>query len=807
MCNTIKFYLLIIVLGLFINPVKSQVRSTGNILFDDNWKFQLGGSLGVQNPEYNDTFWRNIQLPHDWSIEDIENTRSPFDRFAIGQASTGFTRGGVGWYRKTFTIDQSLKSMVFSLRFEGVYNVAEVYVNGSKVGTHYHGYTGFSFDISSFIKVNASNVVAVKVTNYGENSRWYSGSGIYRHVWLEVNHPIYFRPESIVITTPVVSPNNAQVKLVGSIQNRGNPAKTGLIRTQIYYEGQEISTQTTTVSLSKDKSVDFQQGFNLVKASLWSVDSPNLYRAVSTLIVNNEVIDSSVVNFGIRSIAFDTQNGFRLNGQSLKLKGGCVHHDNGPLGAKAYDRAEVRRVQLLKNSGYNAVRSAHNPPSRAFLDACDSIGLLVIDEAFDMWNIGKNPNDYHLYFADNWKKDLESMLFRDRNHPSVIMWSIGNEIPEMETPEVVEWAKKLAAHCREIDPTRPVTAAVHQVNDNKDAMFGALDISGYNYAYENYNADTGRKPDRVIVATESSPFLAFDYWMGVEDYRAVIGDFVWTAFDYIGEASIGWRGFWVDEHLFPWSLAYCGDIDICGWKRPQSYYRDVLWESGKKVALFVKPPVPSFPFNEKKEAWSNWHWQDVLPDWTWPGYENQSFEVEVYSQCDEVELFSNAVSLGRKATNRETKFTARWELVYQPGSLKAVGYNKMKKVAEDELITAGVPAEIKLTADRKSIAADAQDLSYVTVELLDKQGNRNPKAEQLISFEVEGPGEIIAVGNGNPNSLESYIQPERKAWQGRCLVIVKSSGKEGEIFLKATSNGLQSDALKIVASTNLNKIK
>jgi beta-galactosidase len=507
-----------------------------------------------------------------------------------------------------------------------------------------------------------------------------------------------------------------------------------------------------------------------------------------------------VTKFGIRSFSFDATNGFTLNGIPTKLKGGCVHHDNGPLGAKAYDRAEERRVELLKASGYNAIRCAHNPPSPAFLDACDRLGMLVINEAFDMWETGKHPFDYHLFFKEWWQKDLESMILRDRNHPSVIMWSIGNEIPGMNTPEVVNTAKMLADHARKLDPTRPVTAGVNQVREDKDPFFENLDIAGYNYAFDWYKKDHQRHPKRVMVATESSPFLAFEYWMGVVDNPWVIGDFVWTSFDYIGEASIGWRGFEPDDKLYPWSLAYCGDIDICGWKRPQSFYRDVLWKPNQ-ISVFVKPPSPTFEINQKKEFWSQWEWHDVLADWTWPGNEGKPMEVSVYSSCEQVELFLNGKSLGKKITNRTNKFTAMWNVPYQSGTLKAIGYTKGKKVNESVLETSGAVERIHVLADRTELVSGKQDLCFFTVELIDSKGVRNPKAENTITFQVEGPGEIVGLGNANPVSLESYQGNIRNAWQGKCLVIIKAGANSGKVTLKAmTDSGIAGEATILLNS-------
>jgi beta-galactosidase len=522
-----------------------------------------------------------------------------------------------------------------------------------------------------------------------------------------------------------------------------------------------------------------------------------LYTAVTEVYRDEKLTGKEEIKFGIRTISVDVTNGFRLNGKAMKLKGGCLHHDNGPLGARAYDRAEERKVELLKASGYNAIRYSHNPPSPAILDACDRLGMLVIDEAFDMWNYGKNPYDYHLYFKDWWKRDIESMVKRDWNHASIIMWSIGNEIPERATSEGVETAKALVKFVKDLDNSRPVTAAVNGLNPDKDPFFATLDIAGYNYAAGGdhnktsiYAQDHQRVPQRIMVGLESYPLEAFDAWMDVVDHPYVIGDFVWTAFDYIGEASIGWLGYYQNAGFYPWNLAFCGDFDICGWKRPQSYYRDALWKKDQ-LSVFVKPPSPSFKENPNIESWSKWHWFDVVPEWNWKGSENKPLEVNVYSSCEKVELFLNNNSLGIKPTNRATKFIATWAVPYQGGELKAVGYNGDEIVNTSILSTAEQPVDIRLTADRKFVKANNEDVSYIMVELVDSKGRRDPKAENLIDFAVKGDGKIIGVGNANPLSLESFQQPYRKAWKGRCMVIVKAGKTAGNITVTARSKGLK----------------
>ncbi|HYJ62970.1 MAG TPA: glycoside hydrolase family 2 TIM barrel-domain containing protein, partial [Parafilimonas sp.] len=564
-------------------------------------------------------------------------------------------------------------------------------------------------------------------------------------------------------------------------------------------EGIEVARTTSKRNITANSDYVFNDSSIIKSPALWSTENPNLYKVLSEVYVDKKLSDTIETKFGIRKISFDATTGFMLNDKPMKLKGACFHIDNGPLGARSFDRAEIRRVALLKACGFNAIRCSHNPPPTSFLNACDSLGMMVIDEAFDMWNEPKNEQDYHLYFKEWWQKDLQSMLLRDRNHPSIIMWSIGNEVQGMDKKEVADTAKLLADYVHSIDSTRPVTAAVNSISEKKDAFFSALDICGYNYGVDNYVSDHKRKPARIMVATESFALKAFDYWMGVLDNPWVIGDFVWTGFDYIGESSIGWLGYMPDKKYYPWNLAYCGDIDICGWKRPQSFYRDALWKEDQ-LSIFVKPPKPSFPINPKKEAWSLWNWDDVVASWNWNGYEDSTLEVNIYSSCDEVELFLNNKSLGKKSTNRSTKFMAVYNVIYKAGELKAIGYSNGKQVNTSVLKTADAPTQIKLTADRNTINADGEDLSYVTVELLDTNGIRDTKAENLIHFTIEGEGTIAGVGNANPISVESYQLPQRKAWQGRCMVVIKSTHNAGKIILKASGENLKPATIQLTTN-------
>ena len=789
-----------------ISGVFGQSYSEKPKLIDDHWYFHRGGAQRAEQPEFDDASWRVIDLPHDWSVEDLPETTSPFDRDAISQANGGFTTGGTGWYRKKLFFGEDMKEKIITILFEGIYMNAECWLNGHSLGSHPYGYTSFAFDITPYIRFGGENVLAVKVRNEGENSRWYSGSGIYRHVWLIVNEPVHVSLWGTAITAPAVSAVSAKINVKTDVFNQGKTAGDIKLVTRLLDPlGNEVGKAETLNSLNAGDHAVFNQDIEITNPRRWSPDDPSLYTARIDVFTDGKQADAVKTVFGIRSLSYDPVHGFTLNETPIKLKGGCLHHDNGPLGSKAFDRAEERKVELLKASGYNAVRCSHNPPSPAFLNACDRLGMLVIDEAFDMWKDAKNPDDYHLFFTEWWQKDIESMVKRDRNHPSVILWSIGNEIPNRHTPEVVAMAKTLGDFVRNIDPSRPVTSAVNDLKPDKDPYFATLDVAGYNYAsggdhgQQNiYEQDHARVPGRIMLGTESYPLEAFQSWMDVIDHPWVIGDFVWTAFDYIGEASIGWRGYWQEQNFFPWNLAYCGDLDICGWKRPQSFYRDALWKQDQ-LSVFVTPPYPSFGQNPNRQSWSKWHWFDDVADWNWNGSEGMPLEVKVYSSCEKVELFLNGKSLGSKEVNRGTKFTASWKVPYQPGTLKAVGYKSKKLVVSRELITAGEPARIKVTSDRTEIKADGQDLCYITVELTDAKGIRNAKAENLVNFTITGPAIIVGVGNANPVSLESFTLPQRKAWQGRCLVILRAGRETGRITLHTTSPGIDGSLIEIEA--------
>jgi beta-galactosidase len=491
-----------------------------------------------------------------------------------------------------------------------------------------------------------------------------------------------------------------------------------------------------------------------------------------------------------------------LNGKTVKINGGCVHHENGCLGSAAFDRAEERKIQLLKAGGFNAVRTSHNPPSEAFLDACDRLGLLVMDESFDCWKTGKNPNDYSKYFNQWWQRDLDAMVLRDHNHPSVFMWSIGNEIPERADPEAVKTAQMLINALKKIDNTRPVTSAI--VANGKWEVFDPLmathDVAGYNYNLWSAPDDHKRVPTRIIVQTESYPKDAFVNWKLVQENNCVIGDFVWTSIDYLGEAGIGRTYYsgetpgenW-DNDMFPIHAAYCGDIDLIGWRKPISHYRSMLYNNNEKLYMAVREPEPE-PLEIKTTWWSVW---PTWESWTWPGFEGKTIQVEVYSKYPKVRLYQDNKLVGEQLTGRDQQFKATFSIPYSAGLLKAVGVENDKEVESTILQTAGDAANIKLTADRKEIMADGQDLSYITVEITDKDGIIQPNAANRLQFKIDGPGVIAGLDNANIKDTDPYVGNTRKAWKGRALVVIKSTRDAGEIKLAVTSDGLEEKSVTI----------
>jgi beta-galactosidase len=719
---------------------------------------------------------------------------------------TGNTVGGIGWYRKSFKVGETNKRVV--VRFDGVYMNPEVWINGHRLGEHPHGYTSFEFDLTSHLRpAGQNNVLAVRVRNEGKNSRWYSGSGIYRHVWLTVTDPICVPTWGVFVTTPELTNEKAVVKVVSEVMNSsGREAMVGVRVRLSGSDGNVVATAESKLRLVAKQTLPTEHILEVRNPKLWSLESPNLYSVEVEVINAGSVIDRVSLPFGTRKVEMDAEHGFRLNGQPHKLKGGCIHHDNGPLGAAAIDRAEERKVELLKANGFNAIRSAHNPPSPALLDACDRLGMLVIDEAFDQWNKSKEGNgqDYHQFFNSWYGVDIASMVRRDRNHPSVIMWSIGNEIPEQFKPGEVgmRLRKAVLAH----DSTRPITqaistdwgAVIRNWDKLSDAAFQHLDVAGYNYLPNKYESDHVRHPKRVMYGSESYPKDLFDYWSFVEKHPYILGDFVWTAMDYLGEAGIGHSLLSNEKNHFfmpwPWYNAWCGDIDVCGFKKPQSLYRDVVWRRSG-IEMTVHSPVPP----GLSEVVSGWGWPNESQNWNWVGFENKPLQVSVYSRCEKVRLELNGKVVSEKPVSAATKLIAKFEVPYAPGELRALGLTNGAVVTQTAIKTSGAPKRLKLTADRTRIRADRNDLSYVTVEVIDADGKRVPDAEIPVHFSISGVGELAGQASGVPNDPASFKAPLCRTFQGRCLAILRLTKGKGEMILRAEAEGLEPFTLVVQA--------
>jgi beta-galactosidase len=792
-----------------------EVRFAGNrrVGFDEGWRFLKSDAPGAEGPDFSDKDWRGLDLPHDWAIE------GPFDMKHNPHAG-GLPSYGVAWYRKHFTVPADLKGRYVTIEFDGAMANSRVFLNGQELGGHLYGYIGFALDLTPHLRLGgADNVLAVRLEPEENSSRWYPGAGLYRHVWLDATGPVHVGRWGTYVTTPSVTDERATVAVRTELRNRDSHAAQISLETSILNpDGKTMGGKVVerTLAPGATESVDAQ--VEVAAPQRWDVDHPHLYQVVSTIRAGAQVLDRYVSPLGIRTISFDKAQGFQLNGRRLKLQGVCMHHDLGALGAAVNRRATERQLQIMKAMGVNAVRTSHNPPSPELLDAADRLGLLVMDEAFDMWGHVKVKNGHGKYFAEWGEKDLRDMLRRDRNHPSIIMWSIGNEILEQSDPEGWKVAKRLTEICHEEDRTRPVTAGFNQAdNAIKNGLAAQVDIPGFNYQARNYERFLKEHPDWTIVATETSsavssrgvyhlpidkyvkheslqitsydviapewayePDVEFD---ALERSPQVLGEFVWTGFDYLGEPTpyFGWRET-PNPKDWPARSSYFGIVDLAGFPKDRYYLYQSVW---------TKEPMVH-----------------VLPHWNWAGREGQAIPVVAYTNCDEVELFLNGKSLGRKRRGGEpmeipvgknvsddlkfkSKYRLLWQVPYEPGTLKVVGLREGKAVAAQEMRTAGAPARIALVPDRKTIDADGSDLSFVTVRVEDKDGNLCPLADTLVRFKIEGAGGLAAVDNGDPATTELFQASERKAFAGLALAIVRSErGKPGRIHVTATADGL-----------------
>lgn len=783
----------------------AQERKTN---IDREWKYCYGTHKDAIAPEFDDSSWRTLDLPHDWSVETdaaetAGNNIGPFSKNSTEGSASGQTVGGEGWYRKTFTLTEEDMNGRVSLYFEGAYYHSHIYLNGRYIYFNPYGYSSFRLDITDhLLPAGEVNTLSVCVKNEGKNTRWYAGSGIYRHVWLIKTANIHMNDWDTYIES--ISEN---VKVSSRIYNESNNEQTVKFVTEIYdKDGKFVTSQATsseTINAGEDVNVSLE--LNVNDAQRWSPETPYLYTAVMKVTDGNgKTIDQYSTKFGIRSIEFSADKGFLLNGEPTLLRGGCIHHDNGLLGAASFDRAEERRLQLLKDNGFNAVRCSHNIPSEHFLYACDSIGLMVIDEAFDHWLVAKNPNDYHNFFEEFSNRDLQVMLRRDRNHPSIIMWSIGNEVPGRIEPEGMAAAERLKNMVKKYDTTRPVTAAIcdwdspwHSWEDETAKAFNSLDVGGYNYLYDKYESDHSKYPNRIMYGAESYAKHASQNWDLVEKHPYVIGDFVWTAMDYVGEAGIGsaairQSGSQSQFQEWPWFNGWCGDIDLIGQKKPQSYYRDVVWRLSP-ITMGVERPIPSGYY----QSISKWGWQLEQQSWTYNDLtESDIMTVNVYTRAPYARLYLNDELIGEKATSNT--YWAGFYIPYKPGTLKAVEFDGTNEGESFILETTSEEAGIRLTADRKQIDANGTDLCYVTIELIDEKGRViTSNSTRTISLSVEGEGSLLAAGNASPTDMESFRSITPNLYNGRALAILKSTDTKGEIVLTVKSDNLEDAVIKI----------
>lgn len=764
-----------------------SAQSSGRSNFDEGWKFNPEASDGAQKVGFNDQTWASVDLPHDWSIS------GKFSKTSLAGANGGALPGGLGWYRKHFVSQNSVFGKRLAIEFDGVYKNAEVYINGHYLGLRPYGFSSFIYDLTPYMNpAGQMNVLAVKVDNSKQpNSRWYSGSGIFRHVWLIRNHEVQIAPWRSVIVSKV-SHNDAIINAENWVFNHSNQSHT-LTETNelISPEGLVISSSHLAFSLAPGDSIRLKTDFQLKNAALWDVNKPNLYKIISRLQNGKIKLDTYSEQFGIRSINFTADSGFYLNGRRLKILGVCDHHDLGCLGSAFNDRAMQRKLEILKSAGVNAIRTSHNPPAPELLDLCDRMGFLVVDEAFDHWQEAKNPFDYHLDYAAWHVRDLTDMVLRDRNHPSIILWSIGNEIPEQRMPQGGKMAAELAAIVKKYDTTRFITSACDNiVAADKNGFADALDVAGINYHIYEYDKQHTEFPKRKFFGSETASALstrgiyhmpadsnilktpdlfcsAYDNcvvewgssaeagWKAVKDRDFIAGTFVWTGFDYIGEPT---------PYDYPAHSSYFGFIDLCGFPKDGFYMYQSQWTA--------KPVV------------------HLLPHWNWK--QGQLIDIWAYTNCDEVRLFLNGKALGSKLFADQQKFHVSWKVPFEAGKLLAVGYKNGHEVIKDSVQTAGKPYSLSVSADRTTIIAGGKDLSFLTVRVLDKNGIQVPDADNLIQFSLKGAGDIAGVDNGNEISLEPFQANERKAFNGMALVVIRGKHTPGQIQLDASSPGLTS---------------
>ena len=790
-----------ILLGLSL-MILSGCSSTASRITDDfefNWKFARGDLPEASERKFDDTRWRTVQIPHDWSIE------GPYSQ--DNASCTGYLPGGVGWYRKTFRLDPSQKDKLIAVEFDGIYNNSEVWINGHYLGKRPFGYIGFQYDLTPYIRFNGSNVLSVRVDHsYVADSRWYTGSGIYRHVRLVIDDSVHITHWGVLVTTPIIESDGARINIQTRIENESQRTAAIKLVSEVHDpRGLLVKSIQTEQSLSVSSEEIMGQTIEIPDPVLWDIDNPALYTLKSILLVNDMIVDEVDTPFGIRSFYFDPDKGFFLNGRNLKLKGMCLHHDAGCLGAAVPEKTWHRRLMAMREIGCNAIRCSHNPPAPEFLDLCDQLGFLVIDEAFDeftppkkKWIKGRNEGrpDFYGYgevFKEWSRRDIQDMVRRDRNHPSIILWSVGNEIDFPNDPfshpvlgenyqpnqppaeNLTGYGRPLVEAVKELDTTRPVTVALAQAPMSNAVGFADLfDVVGYNYQEQYYETHHAQYPDRCLYGSENGRSL--EAWLAVLRHDYIAGQFIWIGIDYIGEAGIWPMKSWTG-----------GQFDLCLNKKPVGWFRQSLWAEKPMIYLACRPD---------REPGRRWDRNQPLDShWNWPG--ESTIEVTCYTNCDEAELFLNDQSLGIQQMELAPRRQLRWHIPFAPGTLKAVGRCKGRKTAEYILQTAGAPEKIRLIPDCVYLQADGRDVCHLKFEIVDENGNRLPEAENRVTFSIEGPAEIIGIGNANPASHQPMQADSLNVWQGRGLAVIRSQGIAGPVSITASSPGLKSKTMTL----------
>jgi beta-galactosidase len=770
--------------------------------FDQGWLFRRGEGTGQEAPGLDDSGWRAVELPHDWGVEDIPdaaapNQIGPFDRHAVGGTAVGFTVGGEGWYRKHFRLDGVAADARVELLFDGIMVESDVWLNGQHLGGSLSGYRPFALDLTPALNRTGDNVLAVRARNLGENSRWYAGSGLYRQVRLDVL-PAGTRIARWGVGAWTRSLANGGATI--AVTTKLDDVVPGLVlSTRLRDAAGAVVAESHGPALAETEQVLQVRG-----PHLWSPDSPYLYTLETELARDGHPFDRLVQPFGVRIITIDPQRGLAINGVKTQLRGGCMHHDNGLLGACAWPEADERRIRLLKARGFTAIRSSHNTPSRSLREACDRVGMLLIAEAFDAWNVPKLPQDFSVHFPDHWQEVVQAMVGSCRNSPSVFAWSIGNEIPYRSTDTGVEWQWKLANAVRRLDPTRPVTAGLNGVLgqemiagegtarpgragklDNASTIF--LDLPGYNYRLPEMQREHPVHPERVVYASETFAKNAWDYQALYERAPWFLGEFVWTAIDYIGEAGCGANALIKANQPYympgwPWVNAWCGDLDLIGRQKAPSLARDVAWDVSP-VEVCVARPVPE----GMHEFIANWGWPDEAPSWTWPGLDGKPLQVRVYTKADRVELRLNGQVVAQRALTPADKGNATFAVAYAPGTLTVRAWRGDRMIGEKRLDTAGAAARIGLEVERRH--GHGRGLAYVALSVLDAQARVLPDDQRTVALTVEGPARLLAFGNANPRATVSLQQPSADIWRGHALAILRTTGP-GEVRVSASGEGL-----------------